>query len=575
MTKTLLTLVAAFTQEVLQTLTLTKGKAVLVLTVGQAMAPAASFLRAAPPKSPVPGAAVAAEGKDVDSDGDGLSDYQEVHKYHTDPRMKDTAGAGVSDGDWDQRRQFTYTVRSVIRVMPPVNLKALNDDYQDVRILAERDNYIELEVISYPLNTNAEAIRGNPNWKKDYAQMKAYLAPGVTTNWDVPMQTALLREVRQHGIDPDRLTDKELVERVSKWLFTSSQYRYVFGTYFTHFPDGKPAILPGLEAAFDREKGDRGWTPRQQFEHELLGKEMFANKSYGTCTSAAVYLTTVLRALGIPTRMIITIPVADPCDEEQLAMVGKNLKHHQVRSTIYHALLATGYSFAAHTYNEVYVGHRWRRLNYHTLGQNILDRNYLGLMVKVHEFRDLSEANLASTWGRRYGLGKRDSVFKYGNPYRTMQVSDVFGRYARVGNPPAKKREHHQITITKAYWLGSADTPAVVKSLGGIHPEDGAGHLLIHGDEWFDEQSHVQYKVFMKQADKIFVFRAKGQPDVKGALSMSFWTQASEKVRELEVVIPAKEYAKMAKGVDYAILPSNTEPIFQWKVYEGVRIRRE
>src|SRR5258706_336546 len=104
-------------------------------------------------------------GQERDTDGDGLSDFQETHKYLTDPNKFSTAGDGVSDGDWDRRKEFTYTVRSVIKVMEPVNLDCLNDDYQDAHVLGRHDNYVELEVIHYPLNTVASAITGNPNWK--------------------------------------------------------------------------------------------------------------------------------------------------------------------------------------------------------------------------------------------------------------------------------------------------------------------------------------------------------------------------------------------------------------------------
>src|SRR5262249_29512939 len=142
-----------------------------------------------------------------------------------DPKKKDTAGKGISDGNWQQRREFTYSVRAVVRVMPPYNLKALNDDYQDVRVLKETKDFAELEVILYPLNTNAEAIAANPTWKKDYAGMKEYLAPGITTNWDEGMRTDLLCELAKDGIHPDKLTDKEVVERVSRWLFERSKHR--------------------------------------------------------------------------------------------------------------------------------------------------------------------------------------------------------------------------------------------------------------------------------------------------------------------------------------------------------------
>ena len=50
--------------------------------------------------------------------------------------------------------------RAVIRVMPPYNLAALNDDYQDVRVVAETRDYAELEVVTYPLNTCAARSRG-------------------------------------------------------------------------------------------------------------------------------------------------------------------------------------------------------------------------------------------------------------------------------------------------------------------------------------------------------------------------------------------------------------------------------
>src|SRR5262245_3828445 len=180
------------------------------------------FVLVAPPAligaSPQPAAArdgSRVQQPDPDSDGDGLPDFHEVHKYRTDPAKKDTAGKGVPDGDWQQRREFTYSVRALIRVMPPYNLAALNDDYQDVRIRNETKQFVEMEVVVYPFNTNSEAILANPNWKKDYAAMKEYLAPGVTTNWDDEMRRDLLGELARDGIDPDKLTDKEVVEQVS------------------------------------------------------------------------------------------------------------------------------------------------------------------------------------------------------------------------------------------------------------------------------------------------------------------------------------------------------------------------
>jgi hypothetical protein len=512
--------------------------------------------------------------KEADSDGDGLSDYHELHKYKTDPRKKDTAGKGVSDGDWQQRREFTYSVRAVIRVMPPYNLRALNDDYQDVRVRKETKEFVELEVVVYPFNTNAGAIKGNRNWKKDYAGMKEYLAPGITTNWDELMRKALLRELAKDGIDPDKLTDREVVEKVSQWLFSRSKYRYMFCTFYVGFKEGKPYILPGLEKKFEGDKGDPKWTVKEQYEHELFGKEMFARKSYGTCTSTAVYQTTVLRALGIPTRMILCIPLADASDVAQIAMIEKGLTNHRVRSDACLGALAGGSGFTSHTFCEAFVGGRWRRLNFTTLGQNVLERRYLGLMVHVHTFNDLSDANLAATWGTRFAKGMRDKEFPHSNPYRLLEVSDHFGKYAKVPNPPAKN-EHRTITIDKLYWHDAKDAPAEARKMPS-GAQRGGRSFYVHCEEWLEDAGdYLQYKRFMWRSDRNFVLKAKGKPDVPCQISTSFVAGGSKKLRELEVIIPPPGYAKMARGVAYTLRPANGKKQYRWKVRDGVSITRE
>ena len=249
-----------------------------------------------------------------DSDGDGLSDYQEIHKYFTDPKKRSTGGDGVSDGDPQRRREFTYSIRSVVKVMPPVNLECLNDDFQDARVLSQGENFVELEVIHYPLNTNSDAIRGNADWRRDAASKQEYVRPGITTNWDDAMRRDLLAALKTEAIDPDRLDDRELVLRTSTCLMANMKYMDMFCTHYMHYPDGRAAIYPGLEDRFESEKGNRAWTVQEQLDHELFGRSMFANRTHGSCTSTAVLITTALRALGIPTRMVLGIPMVDGND---------------------------------------------------------------------------------------------------------------------------------------------------------------------------------------------------------------------------------------------------------------------
>jgi hypothetical protein len=297
-----------------------------------------------------------------------------------------------------------------------------------------------------------------------------------------------------------------------------------------------------------------------------------------------VYQTTVLRALGIPTRMILCIPLADGSDAEQIAMIDRGITHNQVHCDAALGAISGGTGCASHTFCEAFVGGRWRRLNYTTLGQNVLERNYLGLMIKVHTFNDLSEARLAETWGARYAKGERKEPFIHSNPYRLLEVSDHFGKYATVSNSSADA-ELKEVTISKAYWADSPDAPEVVRKSGGgadfgggfgLGIGDGSRRFFIHCDEWFENAGdYLQYKLFMRRADRRFVLRAKDQPDMACEVSMNFFTHRSKGVCELEVVIPSGEYSKMAFGVEYALEPVNDREGYRWKVLDNVRLKRE
>lgn len=46
-----------------------------------------------------PATSALAAGPMIDTDQDGLTDYDEVRVYHTDPSIADTDGDGFADGD--------------------------------------------------------------------------------------------------------------------------------------------------------------------------------------------------------------------------------------------------------------------------------------------------------------------------------------------------------------------------------------------------------------------------------------------------------------------------------------------
>ena len=95
----------------------------------------------------------------------------------------------------------------------------------------------------------------------------------------------------------------------------------MFCTHYMHYPGELRRNFAGLELAISNARKAMPPGPsRNSLITKLFGRAMFANRTHGSCTSSAVYLTTCLRALGIPTRMVLAIPMVDGNDQAQLAL---------------------------------------------------------------------------------------------------------------------------------------------------------------------------------------------------------------------------------------------------------------
>jgi transglutaminase-like putative cysteine protease len=376
-------------------------------------------------------AAMRAQTVDPDTDGDGLSNFHEIHKYLTDPAKKDTDGDGVPDGDWKERREHAYSLRSLLVVMRPAEVDAMNDDFQDARLVEDHGTYIGVEVIHYPLGTASETIAANPRWRAETASMRRWLEPGPTANWDDAMRRAIVAGLG----DVSKLDDKQLVEKAAPWLLERARYEDGFTTFFTAF-EGKRAFVPAeLRSRVDSECRRLNRTLEEEWNRELFAKGMFENKVRGSCTSTAIYMNGCLRALGIPTRIVLAIPVIDANDASELAMVRENVSHHGVRRTILAGLVAIPKgNWTSHTFNEVWVGRRWRRLNGDRLGQPILDERLFGLMTHVATMPDWADAKAWETIGKRQGKGDYKDVFGGPNPYSASAIDDAFGAHCKVVN---------------------------------------------------------------------------------------------------------------------------------------------
>lgn len=506
---------------------------------------------------------------DLDSDHDGLSDFQERTKYFTDPRSSDSDGDGVPDGDWFERREYTYTVRAVIQVAPPVTPDVFCDDYQDARVLDRTDRYVEIEAILYPLNRVAETIQADPQWRSATAAMSEWTRPGPTANWDETMRKDLLARLAAAGVDAAVLDDRSLVEQASKWLLEHAKYSDGFTTFCTRFVDGRAQVHPGLEHSARSGQADKNLTLEQQWQRELFAKGMFENGVRGSCTSSAIYLNGCLRALGIPTRIVLAVPIIDASDprERQLA---SRLKNHQVRYTIQRGTTGLENSWSSHTFNEVYVGGRWRRLNYDRLGQNILDPGMFGLIVHVATFSDWADGNMASTWGLRQAASDRsEDPFGGPNPYSTVALSDAFGVHAKIDNSPAPD-DYAVLTIDAACWF--SEHPAGVDMR--LDDPDTAGHVVVRVEEGRAGEGTAQYQKFYDRVSKDFVLRAEGRPDVPLQATRGYWAAPEQGLKHFYLRIEPDAFASMADGVAYTLSAVPSDAPVHWSVRPGVTLTR-
>ena len=78
-----------------------------------------------------------------------------------------------------------------------------------------------------------------------------------------------------------------------------------------------------------------------------------------------------------------------------------------------------------------------------------------------------------------------------------------------------------------------------------------------------------------RRRGKVFLFKANGQPEVKGRTTASSITWHSRDLHEIEVVIQPEEYAKMAPNVVYMLEPLNGVAGYGWKVKGRVTITKK
>lgn len=327
--------------------------------------------------------------------------------------------------------QKNYSIRATVEVIKPVNLDAMNTSWQSGRKVSETANTITLDITVFPFKSLEAGVVANPNWRRENAANSAltqYLKPGITSNWDEAMRNELIALLKTDGIEPSKLDDLALVQYVSDWIMNSRgrfKYKSFFVPFYVSFNSGAPTVIPALQQPFNQEKMKAGYSSDAQAVQEgLFGKSMFEKRWRGDCTSTAILQSTILKALGIPTRLVVSIPLVDFNNPAELDLVRSQIHNMDAKQAILSFSEHSKGFWSSHTFNEVYIGRQWVRLNYNRVGQGLIDKDYLGVMLQVQRASDWSQMGLA-TWALHV-YGKTSTKLASINPYRTLELSDAF-----------------------------------------------------------------------------------------------------------------------------------------------------
>ncbi len=318
-----------------------------------------------------------------DTDGDGLTDYDEDNKYRTDKAKADTDSDGLTDGDWAERREYTRTYVAVMDLRPPYSLADMNDFYQDARYIGNIAAGVDrIEAVLYP--DAKELLCPAP-----YGPTKnEFTAPTFAKNYDSAMERRLL------DVTSGARTDLQAVLSVQRF-FNSFRYEDLrgdlgysidFPLQFQYYTDGSGGHAQNY-----------GGLPSTYSMDELLARQFFAagmfeRKTHGACSSSATLRGALFRAAGLEERTVFTIPLFYSIKTDGTRVdvssvpPGSFLDQESGRGTI-----------ADHFFNEVRIGGRWIRVD-----TNLIDPGVHGPWVKLMAMHDQADVSWAPWDSRRY-----------------------------------------------------------------------------------------------------------------------------------------------------------------------------
>ena len=336
---------------------------------------------------------------DIDSDNDGLSDYEEINKYLTNPLEADTDNDGIKDNDWDERYEHTRVYKAIVDLRQPYSIDDMNDFYQDARAIQDvSDEITRFEIILYP--DASEKISPAPFDRKD----NEYTRPTFSKNYSESMKRDVIKKIKNLETDLQVLIGLQNEFNTIQYYdleddlgYSSSQplqfqyYKDRAGRFVKQFT-GFSSIYP-IEKIMDR---------------VYFADTMYYLKSRGACSSSATIRGAIFRAAGLEEQTIFTIPLFYSRKEDETIVNVDQLPKSSELNSEYH-------NMKDHFFNIVKIGDRWIRVD-----TDIIDTGVYAPYIKLLSFHDQSDYQW-DNWNQYTYFEKR--------PYRYILIEELLPKH--------------------------------------------------------------------------------------------------------------------------------------------------
>ena len=353
-----------------------------------------------------------------DSDKDGLTDYEEYCKYKTDPILADSDGDGTPDEDWNERREYTYSIRAVFELKLPWDLQSMNNLFQDARLVGHtvgNSTYTKIEVIIYPYASPVLLPDAYP-YQLPSETFRKYIQPTTDLNYSPEMQTEIQRILSGATHTLDVLA--KLQHEIAQMKLTTPLYAPFVYTYMSK---GKFVVDPTFFESLDHEVTDE--EVEEALAMNYFGDSMFRRRQYGACISRARLFASMLRAAGIPARVTMGIPL--------IYYYKGTGEWKRLLENLSNEAVAGGFSYekpsvpnevtiVGHSQVEAYLNNHWIRLGYQ-LNEGPLFAGTDQAFIKIIDAADFSEVDFTKTWAPARWVEER--------PYRAVELSDKVTKY--------------------------------------------------------------------------------------------------------------------------------------------------